>query len=86
VAAIVDISRAAGGPVPDPAALLAERQITVPGGAEAKVRVWDRERLVPENVIEGPALIHQMDATTLLLERQRATVLAHGDLRVEELG
>jgi len=86
VAAIVDISRAAGGPVPDPAALLAERQITVPGGAEAQVRVWDRERLVPENVIEGPALIHQMDATTLLLERQRATVLPHGDLRVEELG
>ena len=85
VAAIVELPRAGGGRAPDPAALLAERQITVPGGTEATVPVWDRERLVPGNVVDGPALIHQMDATTLVLDRQRATVLSSGDLRVEEL-
>ena len=85
VAAVVELPRVGGGEVPDRAALLAEREITVPGGTEATVPVWDRERLVPGNVVDGPALIHQMDATTLVLDRQRATVLSSGDLRVEEL-
>jgi len=85
VAAVVELPRVGGGEVPDRAALLAQRQITVPGGEEATVPVWDRERLVPGNVVDGPALIHQMDATTLVLDRQRATVLSSGDLRVEEM-
>jgi N-methylhydantoinase A len=36
--------------------------------------VYDRERLRPEHRIEGPAVVEQMDATTLLLPDQTATV------------
>jgi N-methylhydantoinase A len=36
--------------------------------------VYDRERLGPGHVIAGPAVVEQMDATTLLLPGQRAVV------------
>ena len=36
--------------------------------------VYDRARLRPENVIPGPAIVEQMDATTVILPGQRASV------------
>jgi N-methylhydantoinase A len=45
--------------------------------------VWDRGRLEPGDRIEGPAIVEQMDATTLLLPDQVAAVDSHLTLVVE---
>jgi N-methylhydantoinase A len=46
--------------------------------------VYDREKLGPGHRIAGPAVIEQMDATTLVLPGQRAVVDAYVNLIVEE--
>lgn len=74
-----------GGVDPASEALLDTRSVTVPGASASQVPVWDRDLLTAGNVLLGPALIHQMDATTLILEGQRAVVLDSGDVRVEEV-
>jgi len=44
--------------------------------------VYDRAELRPGNVIPGPAIIEQMDATTVLLPGQRATVDSWANLLI----
>ena len=53
--------------------------------ARALVRcpVYDRERLGPGHKIEGPAIVEQMDATTLLLHGQHANIDQFTNLVVE---
>jgi N-methylhydantoinase A len=45
--------------------------------------VYDRERLGPAHRIDGPAIVEQMDATTLLLPEQTSIVDPHLNLIVE---
>jgi len=45
--------------------------------------VFDRDRLGHGHRIAGPAVIEQMDATTLLLPGQRATVDPYLNLIIE---
>jgi N-methylhydantoinase A len=45
--------------------------------------IYDRERLAPGHRLAGPAIVEQMDATTLLLPGQAASVDAHLNLIVE---
>ena len=63
---------------------MASPEVLIPGEALAPVDVWDRNLLVAGNVIAGPAIIHQMDATTLILSGQVATVTPLGDIRIQE--
>jgi N-methylhydantoinase A/oxoprolinase/acetone carboxylase beta subunit len=42
--------------------------------------VYRREKLRKGNVIEGPAIIEQLDSTTVLLPRQRAEVVRFGTI------
>ncbi len=46
--------------------------------------VYDRARLGAGGVLRGPAIVTQLDATTLLLPGQRAEIDRHGSLVVEE--
>ncbi len=46
--------------------------------------VYDRERLNFNNQISGPAVIEQMDSTTLVLSGQTATVDSYHNLIIEE--
>ncbi|MCC7282155.1 MAG: hydantoinase/oxoprolinase family protein [Acetobacteraceae bacterium] len=46
--------------------------------------VYDRDRLGPGHRIEGPAIVEQMDSTTLVLPGQAASVDAHLNLLIEE--
>lgn len=71
-------------PTPSTEALLGTPDVILPGEGLQSVAVWDRARLTVGNVIDGPAIIHQMDATTLVLSGQRATVTHLGDIRIEE--
>jgi N-methylhydantoinase A len=55
----------------------------VEAGALVPCPVYDRDRLAPGHRIEGPAVVEQMDATTLLLPGQAATVDPYLDMIVE---
>jgi N-methylhydantoinase A len=46
--------------------------------------IYDRDKLGPGHRIAGPAIVEQMDATTVLLPGQRAAVDAYLNLIVEE--
>ena len=65
-------------------ALLATREVWLP---EAKgfvaTPVYDREKLGPGHRMNGPAIVEQMDATTVVLPGQTATVDAHLNIIVE---
>ena len=45
-----------------------------------RVPVYRRERLRSRNVLEGPAIVEQMDSTVVIGRRQRATVDEEGNL------
>jgi N-methylhydantoinase A len=77
-------SRGRTTPVPD--ARLAERSLVVPGStSRVAASVWRRERLLPGNRIAGPAIVEQLDATTVVLPGQDAVVGALGELHVGEI-
>jgi N-methylhydantoinase A len=52
-------------------------------GAFVSCPLYDRERLAAGNRIEGPAIIEQMDATTLIVPGATATVDAYLNLLME---
>ncbi|PWT92990.1 MAG: methylhydantoinase [Proteobacteria bacterium] len=49
-----------------------------------RVNVWDRAKLTAGDRFDGPAVIEQFDATTLVLAGQTVTVDPHGALVIEE--
>jgi N-methylhydantoinase A len=52
------------------------------GGTWHDAAVWQRERLAPGARIEGPAIVNQADATTVLEPDSTAVVDAIGNLRI----
>jgi len=48
------------------------------------VPTWRRERLLAGHEIDGPAIVDQLDSTTVILAGQRATVDPFGTLVIEE--
>ena len=71
---------------PDPsAALITRRRVYQPElGEFIDSPVFDRERLRAGNVIFGPAVVEQMDSTTLLLSGQTCHVDTHINLMIRE--
>jgi N-methylhydantoinase A len=51
-------------------------------GTPARATVYDRGRLLAGNVVTGPAIITEMDSTTLVLGGHAATVDASGSLLI----
>jgi N-methylhydantoinase A len=49
-----------------------------------EVDVYDRQHLLAGDAIQGPALIHQFDSTTVLLAGQVINVLSAGTLEIRE--
>jgi N-methylhydantoinase A len=67
------------------AALIAERQVYHPETRTFIASpVYDRDTIRTGNVIAGPAVIEQMDSTTLVLPGQTAQVDAHLNLMIQE--
>jgi N-methylhydantoinase A len=71
----------APGPRSPQAALSGRRTVVFDRPRDA--RVYARERLLAGNVIEGPAVVAQMDATTLVPPGWRARVDSAGNLVIE---
>ncbi len=66
-------------------ALMEQRDVYFPeDSAFVETPVFNRDALRVGNVITGPAVIEQMDSTTLILPGQTATVDPHSNLSIEE--
>ena len=63
------------------AALVAEHAIHV-GGEQVDAAVYDRGRLRGGDVVRGPAIVTEMDSTTLVLPGHAATVHGSGSLLI----
>ncbi len=80
---------ATGGPAPPAAAQIGMRQVFFEGDAIGELGTWaaapiiQRAGLLAGNVVEGPAVIEEVSATTVLYPGDRARVLANGALMVE---
>lgn len=85
--AVGRLSQPASRPAPAGAAQLPapteRRPVWFDAGAPVDTPVYDRARLAPGHVIEGPAVIEQLDATILLFPGDRGAVDAHLNLVVE---
>ena len=76
---------AAGSRTPVRAALLGKTPARLPGGSwRPDLPVYQRDRLRAGNRLLGPAIVHQMDATTVVLDGQAADVDELGSLWLSE--
>ncbi|MEJ1160619.1 hydantoinase/oxoprolinase family protein [Prosthecomicrobium sp. N25] len=91
VEAIGFVPKAEFKPEPDAgpdasAAKMGEREVWFPEAhGFVRVTVYDREKLKPGNRIVGPAIVEQMDATTVLLPNMTAHVEPYLNLILETL-
>jgi N-methylhydantoinase A len=65
------------------AALLEERKVWFPGTGYVTTPVYDRARLPADTRISGPAIIEQMDTTTVVPPNARVKQDRHGYLHME---
>ena len=73
------------GAAPRLADAVKERRRLVAGGAEVEAAVYERERLPVDAAFDGPAVIEEDGATTVLLAGWRARRDAIGNLRLSAL-
>lgn len=65
-------------------AVIGTRLVRLPESGETETIVLNRSRLLAGNIITGPAIITQMDATTVMLKGQTGLVAANGDIIITE--
>jgi N-methylhydantoinase A len=67
------------------AAIIGQREVWLAEAAAfVSCPIYDRERLGPGHELQGPAIVEQMDATTLLLPEQRARVDEFTNLVIDD--
>ena len=66
----------------DASAARAGSQTVYVEGAHRDVQVYDRARLVAGNVLEGPAIVMQLDSTTVLLPDHDGEIDAIGNILI----
>jgi N-methylhydantoinase A len=66
-----------------PSALIGSRAVDF-DGEDLTCPVYDRHRLAPGSVVIGPAILEQMDTTTVVLRGQTAELDRHGNIFVQE--
>ena len=77
-------ARPDAGPDASPA-LIGRRDVWLPErGGFVATSVYDRDRLAPGNRIVGPAIVEQMDTTTVVLPGQAAAVDPYSNLILEQ--
>jgi N-methylhydantoinase A len=69
----------------DPAEALSTTTEIWVDGALVQANVYDRQRLQAGNVVRGPAIITEMDSTTLVLPDHAATVHHSGSLLIRPI-
>jgi N-methylhydantoinase A len=69
-----------------PEARLYQRRTVFDDGTAAETPRYDRDKLLADDTIGGPALVVQHNSTTLVPPGYAATVLAYGDMRIGRAG
>jgi N-methylhydantoinase A len=69
----------------DPAGALVQDHSIYVGGEQVPAGVYDRAKLRAGDVVTGPAIVTEMDSTTLVLPGHAATVHASGSLLINPL-
>ncbi|MEW2506130.1 hydantoinase/oxoprolinase family protein [Amycolatopsis sp. NPDC047767] len=69
----------------DPAAALVDTHPIHVSGKQLDAKVYDRAKLLAGDVVAGPAIVTEMDSTTLVLPEHAATVHASGSLLITPL-
>jgi len=69
----------------DPAPALRTSTRVWVDGAEVDADVYDRGKLRADDVVRGPAIVTEMDSTTLVLPGHAATVHANGSLLIRPM-
>ncbi len=65
-------------------AIIGERDVWFPeAGAFVHTPIYSREKLAPGNIFTGPAIVEQMDSTTVVLPGMHARVDAYLNLILE---
>jgi len=64
-------------------AIIGSRHVYEGNGNYADYTLYDRDKLHYGNVIMGPAVIEQMDSTTILLSNQKITVDEYLNMMIE---
>lgn len=77
---VVEEAPAPGAPAP----AAGQRPADLDGGGKASVSTYRREALLAGHVVPGPAIVDQLDSTTLIGPGQEARVDAHGNLVLTE--
>lgn len=67
-------------------AVVARSRVRIPGFAAAEMAVYERSMLTGGDRVDGPAIIRQMDSTTVLLAGQQAVVGTDGDIVITDGG
>ncbi|WP_336659886.1 hydantoinase/oxoprolinase family protein [Leucobacter sp. USHLN153] len=84
----IDRTRERVAPVPrrdlTPEAVVGHRDVLLPGYGRTRTAVIERSALAAGTEFEGPAIIQQMDATSVILPEQRVRVASTLDLIVTE--
>ena len=70
----------------DPTAAYVRDQTVYVDGGHRSVPVYDRARLVAGNVLEGPAIVTQLDSTTVLLPDHDGVIDALGNILIRPRG
>jgi N-methylhydantoinase A len=71
---------------PDSKARIGTRALVAPGsGGRVEASVWRRDGLRVGDRVRGPAIVEQLDATTLVLPGQAATIGRCGELHVRDV-
>ena len=70
----------------DSAAAYVRNQTVYVNGGHRDVPVYDRARLVAGNVLEGPAIVTQLDSTTVLLPDHDGVIDALGNILIRPRG
>lgn len=68
---------------PDDAALLDRRKVDFDVTGPVDTPVYDRSKLLAGNVLDGPAIVEQLDTTTVITPDATARVDHHGNLVIE---
>jgi N-methylhydantoinase A len=81
----LDLPRLPGAPGPDPGAARAGERSAyfAEAGGFVATPLYRRERLLGGHRIEGPAIVEQMDSTTVILPGQRAVVDDRANLLID---
>ena len=66
-------------------AIIGYRNVYGEGKDAVKYTLYDREKLHSGNIILGPAIIEQMDSTTIVLANQKATVDKYLNMMIERV-